>query len=111
MADQVRALEAERGEKLVVGEREVEEIVERLDAGRARHSRMRGRVHAERAGEAIEERRPRAPLVVGMEIHQRRTAAAGEELERHGAASDLDPALVRHQAEPFRAPDGHQRSL
>src|SRR5206468_2078234 len=47
MADQVRAVDAERRDELVVGEREVEEILERLDAGRARDAGMRRRVHAE----------------------------------------------------------------
>src|SRR5262249_6730494 len=43
-----------------------------------------------------EEGRPRAPLVVGMEIDQRRAATGGEDLEGHGTAPDLDRASVGH---------------
>src|SRR2546428_142110 len=95
---------------LVVDEGEIEEILERLDAGRASHTRVSRRVHAEGPRQEVEERRPRAALVVRVEIEQRSAAPGGENLEGHGPAPDLDPSLVGHQ-DPFRAPDGHQRSL
>src|SRR5258705_2605351 len=100
MADQVGPLDAERGEELVVGQREIEQIVERLDTARARDTRMRRRVYAEGPGQEVEERRPRAALEIRMEIDQRRAPSGGEDLERHGAAPDLDRACVGHQATP-----------
>src|SRR6266566_8743359 len=103
----MRVLDPERAEELVVDEREIEEIFERLDAGRARDTRVSWRVHAEGPRQEVEERRPRAALVVRVEIEQRSAAPGGENLEGHGTAPDLDPSLVGHQ-DPFRAPDGHQ---
>src|SRR5439155_14776725 len=109
-ADQVHVLDPERAEELVVDEREIEEIIERLDAGRASHTRVSRRVQAEGSRQEVEERRPRAALVVRVEIEERNAAPRGENLEGDGTAPDLDPSLVRHQ-DPFRAPAGHQRSL
>ena len=97
MPDQVGTLEPERAQKLVVGEREVEEIVERLDAGRASDPGVRRRVHAERGGQEIEERRPGAPLEVRVEVDERGALTGGEHAKGDRASSNLDGAIVRHQ--------------
>src|SRR6185295_7407016 len=104
-------LEPQRRQQLVVGEREVEDVVERLHAARALHARMERRIDGEPLGETVDEGRPPAALVKGMEVDERGALPAREHAEAHGTVADVDYALGGGGHAPFTAPDGHHRSL
>ena len=68
MADQGHGPDSEGVQQLLVGQREVEHVLQRLEARGAGHARMERRVHRVARGQAIEKRRPAAPLVEGVEV-------------------------------------------
>src|SRR5262249_43492240 len=108
VTDQMRGREPERIEELIVREHQVVDVVEGLDAARARRAGMQWRVHAEPLRERREKRRPRVGPVERVEVDERRTRATRQYPKRHRAVADRDGPLLSLLHD--RAPDGHQRS-
>src|SRR5262249_22530030 len=82
---------------LVVGEDEIEDVVEGLDPRRALHPGVERRVDRVIPGETGQERRPAAALVDGVEVDDRGSRPGGEDSEGHRAVADRD-APVRGRA-------------
>src|SRR3989449_9020761 len=96
VADQVGSADTEPVEELVVGEDEVEDVVERLDAARALDPGVeRGQDRVAR-GEVVQERRPATALMERVEVNEVRAAPPREHTEPDGAVADVERAVEDH---------------
>ena len=113
MADQVRRLEPQRGEQLVVDQREVDHVVQRLKAGRSPHARMERGMDRVATSQAVEEGRPALALVERVEVDQRARPRPAESTLKDSAPARRVTLRASGVMTPLPAgaPDGHQRSL